>query len=123
MNRSYTYMVSRNDPYGFAVRTRKNLENILAAYRRGADVHPITQVTCSLMGIAVFPWEHEHKIEDSKLPISQVFSNPELRFEVLFGSADTLGQLWRTIRNAVSHRGIEFSSDSRDCCDPHPSSS
>lgn len=114
MELSYQFMVSRNDPYGFALRTRKNLENILAAYDRGADVHPVTQVTCSLMGIAVFPWEHEHKLENSELPISVVFHDPQLEFDVLHGNIETLGQLWRVVRNAVSHRGVEFSSDSRE---------
>ena len=117
MERRYEFMISRNDPYGFALRTRKNLDNILAAYDRGADVHPVTQVTCSLMGIAVFPWEHEHKLEDSKLPIAEVFHDPDLEFEVLHGNIKTLGQLWRVIRNAVSHRGVEFSSDSRELRD------
>lgn len=108
------FLGSRNDPYGFALRTRKNLENILAAYSRGADVHPVTQVTCSLTGIAVFPWEYGHKLADIKTPISEAFVEQPLQYEVMQGHIETLGQLWRTVRNAVSHRGVEFSSDSRD---------
>ena len=50
---------SRNNPSGFAERTRKNLELIERAYSVGADVHVVTQLMLSLLGIIVFPWEHD----------------------------------------------------------------
>ena len=94
MQRSHPYVATRNDPYAFALRTRKNLTYVLDAYRHGADVHPINQVTCSLMGIVVFPWEHNLQLEKSRLPIAKAFQNPPLEYQVLFGEVETLGRLW-----------------------------
>ena len=105
---------NRNDVYGFAMRTRKNLENINIAYSRGADVHPVTQVVCSLMGIAVFPWENSFKFINDDLSVTDIFTNPPLHFEIQKGSVRNFGELLRIVRNSVSHRGIEFSSDSRN---------
>ena len=107
-------MGSRNHPYSLALRTKKNLGYILDAHEKGADVHPVTQVTCSLMGIVVFPWEQEHKLENSKCLILEVFNNPPLEINYLRGKVTTFGCLWKLVRNAVSHGHVEFGSDSRD---------
>ena len=48
---------SRNDSLGFAERTRENLEFILEASRRGQDVHAVTQLVNSMLGLVCFPWE------------------------------------------------------------------
>ncbi|WP_415403950.1 HEPN family nuclease [Tateyamaria sp. SN3-11] len=112
---SYEFMVSRNDPFGFALRTRKNLDAILHAHKRGEDVHPVTQVVSSLVGIVVFPWNHDpigEHIKDRRL--ADVFPNSEFKLTVDLGKINTIGQLWRTIRNAVSHRRVVFSNDSRE---------
>ena len=109
-------MISRNDPFGFALRTRKNLNCILEAHARSEDVHPVTQVTCSLMGIVVFPWERKHRLEKSKTPLSEIFHDPKLEFDVLKGKGEveTLGEFWCLIRNAACHGRVKFSSDSKE---------
>ncbi len=47
-------MKTRNDTLEFARRTRQNLEYIQRAYDKGEDVHPVTQLTVSLLGLVVF---------------------------------------------------------------------
>lgn len=54
---SEAYELRRNTTEGFARRIRKNLEFIISERRRGADVHEVTQLTTSLLGLIVFPWE------------------------------------------------------------------
>jgi hypothetical protein len=51
---------SRNDALGFAARTRKNLEYIDNAANTGEDVHVLTQLINSLLGLVVFL--HERKL-------------------------------------------------------------
>ena len=46
----------RGTSEGFAQRTRKNLLYIEEASRSGADVHAVTQIVNSLLGLVVFPW-------------------------------------------------------------------
>jgi hypothetical protein len=48
---------SRNDAFGFAQRTRKNLAYIEKTFAEGADVHVVTQLVVSLLGLVVFPTE------------------------------------------------------------------
>jgi hypothetical protein len=48
-------MPGRNETEGFAKRTRRNLDFILAAQQQHEDVHVVSQVVLSLLGIVVFP--------------------------------------------------------------------
>ena len=50
-------LASRNDSLGFAERTKKNLLHIEHAYESGHDVHVVTQIVTSTLGLIVFPWE------------------------------------------------------------------
>lgn len=56
-------LASRNDSRGFADRTRKNLLFIEQAYESGNDVHVVTQIVTSSLGLIVFPWEHEADVK------------------------------------------------------------
>lgn len=48
---------SRNDALEFARRTQKNLNHIEVAFNSGEDVHLVTQLANSFLGLIVFPWE------------------------------------------------------------------
>lgn len=116
---------SRNDPLGFAKRTLKNLKFIEKARDDGTpnpDVHVVTQIVNSMLGLIVFP--HALK-SDSKAEyifkevgakqISEL--DPRLRKwdiqkDCYKEKCETLGKLIYHIRNGASHRRIRFSSDS-----------
>ena len=51
------YSLSRNATEEFARRVRKNLDYIIRKRNEGEDVHEVTQLVISLLGIIVFPWE------------------------------------------------------------------
>ena len=50
---------SRNAPKGKGIveRTLKNLEYIQDAHARNDDVHVVTHLVTSLLGLVVLPWE------------------------------------------------------------------
>ncbi len=47
----------RNKTEIFAGRVLKNLRYIMGQRKNGADVHEVTQLAVSLLGLVVFPWE------------------------------------------------------------------
>ena len=49
--------VTRGEAIGFALRTRKNLEYIRHAFGQEEDVHVVTHLVNSLLGIVVVPKE------------------------------------------------------------------
>lgn len=109
--------IDRNTIEGFARRVHKNLAYMIDARARGQDVHLVTHLTCSLLGLIVFPYEH---VRRARFPnfASQTMSElsaagwPLWTFSI--GMSETLNNhLWH-LRNALSHRRIRFSSDSRD---------
>lgn len=122
--KSLTYrpvpLTSRNKPSGFAWRTLKNLENIHRAYQVGADVHVVTQLMLSLQGMLVFPMEQEHAFGLlAEIPLNHFESYPwckgwNIITDTYKTKVVTVFHLVRHVRNAVSHRGVLFSSDSRD---------
>jgi len=106
-------LASRNESEGFAERTRKNLEYIERAEKQGADVHVITQLANSLLGLVAFPWmeSFQKSLEESKLgPLDwsqwDIWKDDE-------GDCVTLDKLVWHLRNAAAHRHIEFTSESR----------
>ncbi len=105
--------VSRNHALGFAARTRKNLEYIEEASDADADVHVVTQLANSLLGLIVFPWEKNFVERVSTLKLDELARQGWPRWEVTKGSCETLGQLVGYLRNAVAHGNMTFSSDSR----------
>lgn len=106
--------ISRNDTLGFAHRTRKNLDYIQHAYKRGEDVHVVTQLTVSLLGLIVYPKERKLAERVRKLKLSDLETQGWPMWRIDLGHADTFYQLIRTLRNAVAHGHVHFSSDDRD---------
>jgi hypothetical protein len=105
-------MNPRNDALGLAERTRKNLTHMEAAFAGGADVRLITQVVNSLLGLIVFPGA---ALRGQRRGCAAAASCHQgwPSWEIVRGSADTLGQLVRCLRNAAAHGHIQFPSDSR----------
>ena len=56
-----TLFVSRNEALGIVQRTRKNLDYIMAASNgcERDEVHVVTHLVNSLLGLVVLPWEKE----------------------------------------------------------------
>jgi hypothetical protein len=104
---------SRKHALGFAERTRKNLEAIENAYAEGKDVHVVTQLAISLLGLLVFPWEKHFAAHVKNLKLDALVRKGWPRWEILLGTCNTLGGLVRHLRNAVAHGHMDFSSDSR----------
>lgn len=109
------YVASRNESLGFAQRTLQNLDHIEQARKAGDDdVHVITQRTVSLLGLIVFPWLEgfDESIKSKELRTLEEEGWPSWSF--LQGESKTLGDLLRHLRNAIAHKRLRFSSDSRD---------
>ena len=108
--------VSRNDALEFAAHTRKNLEYIESAYSAGEDVHVVTQVINSLLGLVVFLHEREllHKAAEVRLSDLEGAGWPHVEITKGENECSTLEQLFYHLRNSVAHSRIKFSSDSRD---------
>ena len=52
-------MISRNEAMGIVERTHKNLVYMRNARKNGADIHEVTHLFNSLLGLIVIPWERE----------------------------------------------------------------
>jgi hypothetical protein len=105
--------ISRNDALGFAARAKKNLAHIEQAFAAGADVHVVTQLGMSLLGLIVFPQERHLVERVSALDLSALEIEGWPRWQQDLGHVDTLGELIRYLRNAVAHGRLKFSSDAR----------
>jgi len=105
-------LASRADSLGFAERTKKNLLYIEQAKSGGQDVHVVTQIVNSSLGLIVFPWEaRADKAIRGKL-LADLY---ELGWPVWQEkpSSKGLGQLICGLRNAIAHRNVQFSSEDR----------
>ncbi|MDC7713044.1 HEPN family nuclease [Vogesella sp. LYT5W] len=107
------HYTSRNDTLGFAHRTRKNLEHIEHAYKNGHDVHVVTQLVLSLLGLIVYPNERKLVERVNTLTLSELKDQGWPSWKIELGSPETLNQLIKMLRNAVAHGRIHFSSDDR----------
>jgi hypothetical protein len=107
-------MISRNDTAGFAQRTRKNLLYIEAAFSRGEDVHVITQLTNSLLGLVVFPWEHDGLNSVRGIQLCELAKQGWPQFQITMGHSADLGDLIFHLRNAIAHGHMSYTSDSRN---------
>jgi hypothetical protein len=76
----------------------------------GADVHVVTELITSLLGLIVFPYEEIRR--SGRSLDSTACMGTGWRFTV--GSSTTLTDLVRHLRNAISHRRLYFSSNSRE---------
>jgi hypothetical protein len=106
----------RGETEGFAIRTRQNLDFVIAAHgSEHADVHVVTQVVLSLLGIVVFPFERHLKFlgRDWKLADLAADGWPQWSHSEDSRQPETLWDLIAHLRHAVAHSNIAFSSDSR----------
>jgi hypothetical protein len=104
---------SRNDALIFAQRTRKNLEAIEKAFAEDKEVHVVTQLAISLLGLLVFPWERHFAKHVEQLSLNALVREGWPQWEISLGTSETLGNLVYHLRNATSHCHLYFSSDSR----------
>lgn len=109
--------VSRNEAIHLARLTKKNLEYIRRAFKRGEDVHVVTQLATSLLSLVILPREQylEKNIWGCKLDDLAKEHWPQwtITLDQAKPKTSTLGHLTRHVRNASAHGRITFSSDSR----------
>jgi hypothetical protein len=111
------YSLERNTTEGFARRVRKNLEFIVQKRHEGEDVHEVTQLTTSLLGLVTFPWEARALDQMESWLLSDLEKEGWPSWTILRDRNNetvTLGKLIYHLRNAVSHRRLRFSSDGPD---------
>lgn len=119
---------SRSLSTGLAQRTIKNLDFIQKAHDCGEDVHIVMQMLNSMLGLLVFPVAKEDKFfksfRSTKISAQPDFGAvskkiagfpplPSLTVS-MFGNCADLRRFFRRLRNAVSHRRLEFSGESHD---------
>jgi HEPN pEK499 p136 len=104
--------VARNDALGFAERTKVNLEFIDEARAEGGEVHVVTQLANSLLGLIVFVWEKRLVEHMKELRLEDLEQKGWPKIEVTEGWSETLYKFVRHLRNAVAHGLVTFSSDS-----------
>lgn len=96
---------------------RTNLAFMQSARNAGADVHVVTELVTSLLGLIVFPYERIKQTSPARFKKYRLddFSSqgwPSFTFDI--GSSEDLDNLIYHLRNAISHRRLTFSSDSRE---------
>jgi hypothetical protein len=110
----------RNTLAGIADRVHKNLAFITFSRNMGADVHEVTQLLLSLLGLIVFPVEDRIKGDKeafAHIALSDLAKDGWPSWKFIIGESTNLRDLLFHLRNAVSHRRLRFSSDSRDIAD------
>jgi hypothetical protein len=106
-------LASRNQTLGFATRTHKNLLYLQNAFARGADVHVVTQLALSLLGLVVFPHERGFSQRAKAARLDQLISQGWPAWSMTGAPCKTLGELIMFVRHSIAHGQIRFSSDSR----------
>ncbi|MEO5323458.1 HEPN family nuclease [Mesorhizobium sp. CC13] len=109
--------IDRNTISGFARRVRKNLLFVMQAKERGADVHVVTELINSMLGLLIFPYEHLKRGGISQIDaidLSELQRNGWPAWDFRIGSCENLGELCYHIRNSLSHRRVYFSGDERE---------
>jgi hypothetical protein len=112
---------TRNEALEFARRTRRNLDFIEKAKSEGAQVHVVTQLTISLLGLVVFPKEKLLLDEAKTKTITDI---PAEGWPVWTITLDdpakptmNLADILRHLRNAVAHGRLTFTSDNEHLAD------
>lgn len=110
-------VASRDEAGEFAERTLKNYRYLKAGLTfQGAEVHIVTHLANSLLGLIVFPWEDEFVAPLAMRSLLSLQTKgekwPKWEFHLGKGITNTLGDLLYHLRNAIAHRRIRFSSDS-----------
>lgn len=99
---------------GFIQRTRTNLELVERFYAEQSEGHVITQLTNSLLGIIIYPWEHEGLGPLKSMEMSTLGLEGWPDQILKLGDSKSIGEFIKHMRNAVAHGRIIFSSDSHD---------
>lgn len=91
---------------------QESLIHIEDARASDEDVHVVTQLVVSLLGLIVFPWEAhaDSAIRSTRLTVLEDEGWPVWKESKI---SKGLGELTHRLRNAVAHRHIVFSSDAR----------
>ena len=121
-------MISRNEAMGIVERTHKNLVYMRSARKNGADIHEVTHLFNSLLGLIVVPWERDLKgvnVLDTTIEnlYYQGWPNMTPLIDEYPIKTKKLKDLVKHLRNAVAHgrfrfEGVESSSaDSREPSD------
>ena len=107
--------VTRGEAIGFALRTRKNLEYIRDAFDRDEDVHVVTHVVNSLLGIVVVPKERYFEESFWSISLEELTRRGWPKWDVTIDEPTkkgshtaTLGDLIRHLRNATAHGRFRF---------------
>jgi hypothetical protein len=107
---------SRGDALGFAQRTKKNLAFIEEAARGHKDVHVVTQVVNSLLGLVVFPWERGFADRLERLPVAELTRQDWPKWRVTKGESPQLGDVLCHLRNGIAHGHLAYDSNSLAAC-------
>jgi hypothetical protein len=107
---------SRNEAFEFARRTRQNLHFIEDAASQHANVHVVTQLALSLLGLIVFPKEKLLLDEAERKTIDAMRNENWPTWTITRDDATkptrTLADMLTHLRNAVAHGRLTFTSDS-----------
>lgn len=107
---------TRNEALEFARRTRRNFEFIESAKEKGDDVHVVTQLTLSLLGMVVFPKERLLLEGTETKTIAEMSTEGWPIWTITLDDSKkptkTLADILRHLRNAVAHGRLTFTSDS-----------
>ena len=108
--------VTRGEAIGFALRTRKNLEYVRHAFDSEEDVHVVTHVVNSLLGIVVVPKERYFEESFWSINLEELTKRGWPKWDVTIdeppkngSKTETLGDLIRHLRNAAAHGRFRFS--------------
>ena len=108
--------VTRNQAVGFAQRTRKNLEYVSRARDCNEDVHVVTHLVNSLLGIIVVPEQRYSKKPFWSITLVELHNElgwPEWKITLDEPNqerpkTETLGTLMWHLRNATAHGHFRF---------------
>jgi len=108
--------IDRDTISGFARRVNKNLDFMDTARENGKDIHIVTQLTCSLLGLIVFPYEHFKQtgaLNFRNLSLDDLVDKGWPSWKFHKEPSKSLDNHLFHLRNALSHRRVRFSSDDR----------
>ena len=117
-------MISRNEAMGIVARTQRNLVHMRVARNNGADVHEVTHLFNSLLGLVVIPWERELKglsLLDVRMNelYEQGWPSVEPILDEYSVKTKTLKVFIRHLRNAVAHGSFRFEGIGSASADSH----
>jgi HEPN pEK499 p136 len=101
-------MEPRNDPIGFAKRSRENLRLIEESLADTGEGHVVTQLVQSLLAYLVFPKERGYYAQLNGIQLSTLEKNGWPRPVQMIGTTKHAGDLIRHMRNAVCHGLVVF---------------